>query len=326
MKNRIKQYFFFAVLQVLFATNLSGQTVTGPSGYKVVNLGDNGHGDYTQSLILLHEAYNGTLLPFNNVVGTITAFRGHEGAFNRMSVASVNTSAAYTATLGTIQSLSEDAAWRLKTCIYNGKKYLAVEVPYSAAYHNWGYQFAGWSNSSGESLKCVNFKVNHQPVNQDLISDIQDFNSNVTETHSVRQMNVLGNMNIGTESPNPNYMLQVNGKMRAHEIKVETNNWPDYVFTKEYKLPTLQETEKHITDKGHLPGIPSAKEVEAEGINLGEMNAKLLQKIEELTLHLIEKERKDKQQQSELNQQKEALQKIIGQLEILEKKINRLEK
>jgi hypothetical protein len=95
-----------------------------------------------------------------------------------------------------------------------------------------------------------------------------------------------GNVGIGTTNP-LGYKLAVNGKIRAQEVKVELNGWPDYVFTKDYQLPTLQQTEKHIKEKGHLPGIPSAAEVKANGIDLGEMNAKLLQKIEELTLHLI---------------------------------------
>lgn len=95
-----------------------------------------------------------------------------------------------------------------------------------------------------------------------------------------------GNVGIGTTMPDSK--LSVNGKIRAHEIKVETANWPDSVFAKGYVLPSLAETEKHIKEKGHLPGIPSAKEAEANGIDLGDMNAKLLQKIEELTLHLID--------------------------------------
>jgi len=95
-----------------------------------------------------------------------------------------------------------------------------------------------------------------------------------------------GNVGIGTISPTEK--LSVKGKIRAQEIKVETANWPDYVFAKDYKLPSLQETEQHIKEEGHLPGIPSAEEVKVNGVDLGEMNAKLLQKIEELTLHLIE--------------------------------------
>nr|WP_162989048.1 hypothetical protein [Pedobacter schmidteae] len=106
------------------------------------------------------------------------------------------------------------------------------------------------------------------------------------------QYSTNGNVGIGTTTPAEK--LAVNGKIRAHEIKVETANWPDYVFAKDYELPTLQETEKHIKEKGHLPDIPSAEEVKSNGIDLGEMNAKLLQKIEELTLHLIEKDREIK--------------------------------
>jgi len=101
-----------------------------------------------------------------------------------------------------------------------------------------------------------------------------------------------GNMGIGT-TDTKGYKLAVNGKIRAQEIKVEASNWPDYVFAKDFKLPSLKETEQHIKEKGHLPDIPSAAEVEAGGIDLGEMNAKLLKKIEELTLHLIEQQKKN---------------------------------
>jgi hypothetical protein len=95
---------------------------------------------------------------------------------------------------------------------------------------------------------------------------------------------------IGTSSYNDNgdlYKLTVNGKVRAHAMKVYTT-WSDFVFEKEYALPTLEEVENYIIENGHLKDIPSAKEVEANGIELGEMNKLLLQKIEELTLYMIE--------------------------------------
>nr|WP_299167128.1 hypothetical protein [uncultured Allomuricauda sp.] len=99
---------------------------------------------------------------------------------------------------------------------------------------------------------------------------------------------VNGNLGIGTSNPGT-WKLAVKGKIRAEEIKVETG-WADYVFKEEYDLPTLEEVEKHIKEKGHLINIPSAKEVEENGIQLGEMNKLLLEKIEELTLYTIKQQ------------------------------------
>jgi hypothetical protein len=83
------------------------------------------------------------------------------------------------------------------------------------------------------------------------------------------------------------YRLAVKGAIRADRVRVYTT-WADYVFEKNYNLPTLEEVEKHIQTNGHLKDIPSAKEVDEKGIELGEMNKLLLQKIEELTLYVIE--------------------------------------
>ncbi|NQX41313.1 hypothetical protein HQN84_20855 [Pedobacter steynii] len=105
-----------------------------------------------------------------------------------------------------------------------------------------------------------------------------------------------GKVGIKTSVPG-DYELAVKGKIRAQEIKVEGGIWPDYVFAKSYELPVLSETEKFIRENGHLPGVPAAAEVKANGINIGDMNTKLLQKIEELTLHLI-------RQQKEIDQLK----------------------
>jgi hypothetical protein len=125
-------------------------------------------------------------------------------------------------------------------------------------------------------------------------------------------INKDGNVGIGTTTPSER--LSVNGNIRAKEVKVETANWPDYVFAKEYKLPTLQETEKHIKEKGHLPGIPSAAEVEKNGIELGDMNKKLLQKIEELTLYLIEKDKEMKMIRKENEMQREDIKYLKSKL------------
>ena len=96
-----------------------------------------------------------------------------------------------------------------------------------------------------------------------------------------------GKVGIGTATPGE-YELAVNGEIRSKEVRVETANWPDYVFAKNYKLPTLKQVENHINEKGHLINIPSAEEAQANGVELGEMNRLLLEKLEELTLYIID--------------------------------------
>lgn len=107
--------------------------------------------------------------------------------------------------------------------------------------------------------------------------------ANVTEAMRVTS---VGNVGIGTTTPGNE--LEVNGTARAKEVIVEATGWPDYVFSPEYELWTLAEIEAHIKTNGHLPEVPTAKEVEEEGQHLGEMQQLLLKKIEEMTLHLIE--------------------------------------
>ena len=85
-----------------------------------------------------------------------------------------------------------------------------------------------------------------------------------------------------------NLRLGADGTLMAKEIKVTLTGWPDYVFDKGYNLMPLTETEQYIEANGHLPNVPSAAEVEADGMSVGEMNKVLLQKVEELTLYVIE--------------------------------------
>ncbi|WP_167335443.1 hypothetical protein [Pedobacter kyungheensis] len=109
-----------------------------------------------------------------------------------------------------------------------------------------------------------------------------------------------GNVGIGIATPDEK--LAVNGKIRAKEIKVEASNWPDYVFEEDYKVGTLEGLESYIKTNKHLPEVPNAKEVEANGVALGEMNKLLLKKIEELTLYVIELKKENVAQQKQLDQ------------------------
>ena len=109
-------------------------------------------------------------------------------------------------------------------------------------------------------------------------------------TSSDFTINSKGDVGIGTTTPSET--LSVKGKIRAKEIKVELSGWPDYVFAKEHKLPQLKDIESFIKKNQHLPEVPSAQEVKDNGLSLGEMHARLLKKIEELTLYLIEQNKK----------------------------------
>jgi hypothetical protein len=97
-----------------------------------------------------------------------------------------------------------------------------------------------------------------------------------------------GNVAIGTPDPLPGYKLSVNGNMKSRELVIETVGWPDYVFNTDYKLSTLNDLEKYIQQHKHLPNIPAAAEIEEHGLPVGDIQKKMMEKIEELTLYIIE--------------------------------------
>lgn len=124
---------------------------------------------------------------------------------------------------------------------------------------------------------------------------------------------VKGKVGIGTPlTSNPNnYTLAVNGKIGAHEVRVEQTSaaWPDYVFSKDYELPSLAEVEEFIKENNHLEDVPSAEDVKKNGHDLGSMDAVLLKKIEELTLYIIQQEKRLNTQEEELRKLKRKLNK-----------------
>lgn len=113
-----------------------------------------------------------------------------------------------------------------------------------------------------------------------------DFSNDASTDFDMRLI-LVNNDLLGIQGGN----LAVDGVIKTKEVSVQNNVWADFVFKPDYKLSSLSEVEKHIKEKGHLKDIPSAKEVAENGTNLGEMDAKLLQKIEELTLYLIQQQK-----------------------------------
>jgi hypothetical protein len=114
------------------------------------------------------------------------------------------------------------------------------------------------------------------------------FENGRTGTTIGSSMVIASNRNVGIGVDNPTYKLTVNGAIGARSVKVTQDTWADYVFHSDYILPKLPAVEQFIKENKHLPGIPSEKEVIEKGIDLGEINKLYLQKIEELTLYIID--------------------------------------
>lgn len=110
-------------------------------------------------------------------------------------------------------------------------------------------------------------------------------------TNYALRMVIMENGNVGIGTTNPTNTLSVNGDIRSREVVVETVNWPDYVFKTNYSLKPLNELEEFIRQHKHLPNIPPAAELENKGLKLGEVQKKMMEKIEELTLYIIQQQK-----------------------------------
>jgi hypothetical protein len=161
-------------------------------------------------------------------------------------------------------------------------------------------------NSGGSLFFDGNYSYASGNYIRPLASNTQAFFTSGSER---LRITATGNVGIGTTSPNQ--MLTVNGTIYGKEVKVDLSvPGPDYVFEENYKLPSLEEIKTYIDQHKHLPEVPSAKEMEANGINVGEMNMILLKKVEELTLLMIEL----KNENTELKKENEKQNTILSHL------------
>lgn len=174
--------------------------------------------------------------------------------------------------------------------------------------------YIGWNKSGGGGE--VNF-VNS--IGGGTISGFA-FDDTSDGVNFNRLMTIHGNGNVGIGTTTPNAKLAVNGTIKAIEIKVDTQGWPDYVFDKGYNVGKLDELESYIKTNKRLPEMPSAKEVEANGLNLGDVLKLQQKKIEELTLHLIEKDKQLTEEKNINAAQQNELETIKKNLSLLMKK------
>ena len=144
-------------------------------------------------------------------------------------------------------------------------------IAHSPAYPTWGLQY----NDNGDQFDFLGAGTSRMSIN-------------------------LSNGNVGIGVASAVYKLEVCGTIRANEMRVETG-WCDYVFEKDYKLRTLQELEAFINKNKHLPGIAPASEIEKDGLKLGETNKAMMEKIEELTLYVIQLSKENKKLQEQID-------------------------
>jgi hypothetical protein len=147
---------------------------------------------------------------------------------------------------------------------------------------------AGITFWTGGDDTMRNWQISNNYVTSGGLSFMRSTSNTGNPTTPVMEFDVSGNVGIGTQ--NPTQKLSVAGTIRAYAVVVDTG-WSDYVFDDNYRLAPLSEVESHIKAEKHLPGIPSAAEVAEHGVSLGDMQSKLLAKVEELTLHLIAQEK-----------------------------------
>jgi hypothetical protein len=158
-----------------------------------------------------------------------------------------------------------------------------------------GATFRMWDNASGADwkFKATNsggFKIRDNSNGLDVIQVEANSSANVI------YINAAGNLGIGTA--NPTEKLAVNGNIKCKQVEVSLTGWSDFVFEDDYPLMPLAEVDAFIKANNHLPGVPSADEVITNGANLGEMDAILLKKIEELTLYVIELKKENEELKS----------------------------
>lgn len=131
---------------------------------------------------------------------------------------------------------------------------------------------------------------------------------------------LMDNGNVGIGTRNPQSLLAVAGTITGQRVKVTMTGWSDYVFDSSYVLPSLSTVERYIADNKHLPDIPAETEVVSNGLDVGDMQQKQMQKIEELTLYLIDQHKQLEKQQQLIQRQQQLLSELNDRIKELEKK------
>lgn len=172
---------------------------------------------------------------------------------------------------------------------------------------------APWSDASGGPVYQLSFAQDGLFIRTGTYPSIwNSWNRLLTENYA--GITTLGNGSAGSG-------LNVNGTIKTKEVNVTTTGWPDYVFRSGYQLTPLDSLAIQVKALKHLPGMPSAREIETEGQNLGEINKKLLQKLEELTLYILQQQAQNKQLQDKTDKQGFLLEKLEQEVDTLKEQV-----
>ncbi|OEK03331.1 hypothetical protein BFP97_18165 [Roseivirga sp. 4D4] len=193
----------------------------------------------------------------------------------------------------------------------SGNGSLFINTPTHNSFYSAGLGIDGSYDNRHSEINIKAFGVKYNSWYSSLVFHT----SNGENLNEVMRLDRLGNVGIGTNSPSEK--LEVNGTVKTKKVKVEANGWPDYVFSPNYKLKNLSELEAYIQANQHLPEVPSAKEIEEKGQDLGDIQATLLKKVEELTLYLIQENKEKKELKKENQELKELFLELKKEVESL---------
>lgn len=315
-----KNFFFASVLLAIFSFTTQAQNVSSTS-----SLTSGGQGAGTSDGLSTFYGFKAGEISTgsrNTFIGDQTGRNnttGNRNTFVGAGTGFFNTSGIHNTIIGAYSAELRNGNFNTYLGAFSGTSSSMIGgdrntfIGHSAGYNNAGDRNvflgnrAGYNSSGSDLLYIANSSDTTPLIWGDFASEELKFNGKVGIG--------IGTANFPTDAAGVNvddYQLFVNGGILATELRIAIQaNWADYVFESDYELPTLEEVECYIEENGHLPNVPSAEEVEKQGINVGEMAKIQQEKIEELTLYIIEQNKQLEEQSKEIEELKAAVKLLL---------------